>query len=245
MKVQELLTERARTGEKVGHIPVVRMRSKSKFDEKGLGQKLNKTATADANAYPHKTSPNTVVKIARVKNPKQDGHVNLVNIALANDGNPFFPKIYKALLYKGPNENRLYVEMERLHELNDHKLRHTLPFILKSLGVSDRWLKRVEDDFYKDNPHRLISKAIETVVVGDMKDYDRVFSDDINPKFKTAIAELNDYANVKGVGVDLHSGNFMFRLTSTGPQLVIMDPFHDFGGPPSEPSTDFDMGWTG
>ena len=46
-----------------------------------------------------------------------------------------------------------------------------------------------------------------------------------NPEFKEALNILKQWEN--NFHYDLHAGNWMFRLTSVGPNLVLLDPFRD------------------
>ena len=44
-----------------------------------------------------------------------------------------------------------------------------------------------------------------------------------NPAFKEAMVKIEEWAQM--FSYDLHAGNWMFRLTPHGPQLVIIDPY--------------------
>lgn len=158
-----------------------------------------------------KTKSNTVVKKASVSNdihPERDAYVQYVKLVSENQGNPFFPHIYKARLFKqqpeeGAEIGRMYivVHMERFHEMRDEKISDSIQELVKSLGIGN-----LTDRSFDDSASRF-AIAEETS----------------NPQLRDAIFLMEPL--FQQFGSDLHIGNFMVRLTSTGPQLVFADPF--------------------
>jgi hypothetical protein len=122
----------------------------------------------------------------------------------AHQDNPFFPRIYKAKIYK--DEENLYalrVEMEKLISLYDPKMIDTAPHIFRQLGLS--FGSHDRNDW--NNP-AYVKDVIESTN---------------NPKFAEALRILSPY--FQKFSSDLHKKNMMVRLTGSGPQLVITDPF--------------------
>lgn len=168
-------------------------------------------------AYELPSIPGTVIKTAKVRNPDKDGYVTFVKLALEHQDNPFFPKIYNAILRElTVSESgypfELIVQMEKLHRMQTQELVDVVPHLFKRLGIelpSDDtfYLRQLFDD---SNTRREYAEKTQ------------------NPKFKEAL-ELLEPLFKKFRFQDLHSGNWMIRLTSVGPQLVIIDPFYELG----------------
>ncbi len=168
-------------------------------------------------AYKHPNIPNTVIKTAEIYNPNNDGYMSFVKLALKHQDNPFFPKIYKAVLrelniklsspYQAKYE--LVVQMERLHKLDSDELVDITPQLFQQLGLE------IDPDTFDlgDLFGYLDSRAIRQDLVNSTN----------NPKFRQAMKLLEVF--MQKWQQDLHAGNWMIRLTSVGPQLVIIDPF--------------------
>lgn len=164
-------------------------------------------------AYKLPHIPGTIIKTAKVKNPETDGYVTFVKLVLDHQDNPFFPKIYNAVIRKlsvteKGNPFELIIQMERLHKLSSTELYEIAPQLFKRLGID---IPR--DDLGNiralfDYPEQRMEMAAKTK----------------NPQFAEALNVLEPLFN-KFSTQDLHSGNWMIRLTSVGPQLVIIDPF--------------------
>ena len=228
MKLSELLTEAKKLFG--GNIPIIQLRkdkelSKAKLSKHFIGD------GAQTSVYSHPKTPNSVIKIGKVENVHKDGPLQFISIALKHQDNPFFPRIYKAKLYVHHEYGgTLYVEMERLHPVKDANLQHNMVGIFKNiLGVDEKALINI----VKQHPAYAGRKVSEDVPIealitrsmlssSQLKELARISK---NEQFTEAI---NSIAGVKGASamLDLHPGNMMFRLTSVGPQLVIVDPFY-------------------
>ncbi len=169
-----------------------------------------KSAGGGLQASVHKTKSNTVVKKAYIPNanPEDDAYVKYVKLISEHQGNPFFPRIYSAKMYQedpveGAELGKVYlvVHMERLQELTGKKITDTAQELIRSLGING-----LTDNSF-DNTASRFSIAEETT----------------NPQLRDAIFLMEPL--FREFGSDLHVGNFMLRLTSTGPQLVFADPF--------------------
>jgi hypothetical protein len=147
--------------------------------------------------------PNTVIKTSYHKS-LDDPYITYLKTVQAHQDNPFFPRIYKAKIYK--DEENLYalrVEMEKLISLYDPKMIDTAPHIFRQLGLS--FGSHDRNDW--NNP-AYVKDVIESTN---------------NPKFAEALRILSPY--FQKFSSDLHKKNMMVRLTGSGPQLVITDPF--------------------
>lgn len=184
---------------------------------------------ADAEVYQHPKKSNTVVKFAFVRNPKHDGFVDYVKMIEQHKDNIFFPRIYTAKLYDHSNpkyedeDYNLVVTMEKLIPLNHPKVAHMRDELLKSIGISEKDLADMRDLFgtrEADSHETLRLKA----KFSSPRWRRRLMAVSTNDEFKRALQLLEPL--MSKYATDLHLNNFMVRLTGTGPQLVITDPFY-------------------
>ena len=221
MKIIELLTEKIKTS-KIGNIPVKHLPLGRNFSKKALHQDFVGEGQ-EAMVFNKRNDPNTVIKVSLIAEdtPEKNGTVQYISAAMDHQNNPFVPRISKAKIYTIPGQyDVLYIEMEKLHELRANKLKHNAEPIFKSLGLTNELfqksfkLKQIFDgatDPITELMHWMFAdKAIMKEII------------DIspNPQFKEALHIVQSTAG----NIDMHAGNFMFRLTSVGPQLVITDP---------------------
>lgn len=231
MKVQDILIEQQRQPKlksAIGRIPIIPLPQGSNFRTNKIKNYLNRGSMAQA--FEHPTSPNTVIKVIDISLGAQvDGQVVNTNMILEHQDNPFFPKIYKAIIFKHYNPNgahKLYLEMERLHEMTADKLSHNHEAILHSMGL-DPSLINGETDVHGEDPDRYLY-ALEEIMrlLAHPANIPADFITKIkNPRFIEAIRILRKTQKVSDASYDLHAGNYMYRLTNVGPQLVIIDPF--------------------
>lgn len=159
---------------------------------------------------------NTIIKYVKLDG-KDDPYAEFVRHISSSD-NPHFPHIYNARLYYSKKHNSYYtiVEMEKLYPASNKKIRHAVAERAKELGLmepdsSEESFFAMYDDF------------------GGLDKLKQLASKTNNPKFAEAINTTVELVNQTKAGnsdarLDLHAGNFMVRITSTGPQLVINDP---------------------
>lgn len=165
---------------------------------------------------PHPRS-NTVIKKVRIPGGdiQADPYVNFLKLVKKVD-NPFFPTIYSVKAYRTPStkgrfrtvpgELFLVVHMEKLHPATP-KLIDSIKQLLPELGFEGE-TELSNDLFDQPNWRRQIRAKTK------------------NPQLKQALRLLEPMFRL--FGSDLHTQNWMVRLTSVGPQLVIIDPFYDF-----------------
>ncbi|RLD77900.1 MAG: hypothetical protein DRJ15_12610 [Bacteroidetes bacterium] len=231
MKVQEILLERQRKikfKSNIGRIPIIPLPNGSNFVTSKIKNYLNRGTMAQA--FEHPTSPNTVIKVIDITLGAQpDGQVINTNMILEHQDNPFFPKIYKAIIFKHYNPggaHKLYIEMEKLHEMTKKKLRHNHEAILHSMGL-DPSLIGGESDVHGDDENKhlyALEEIMHLLTVPENIPADFITKIK-NPQFVQAIDILRKTKHDHNASYDLHSGNYMYRMTSVGPQLVIIDPF--------------------
>lgn len=185
---------------------------------------------AFANVYQHKKRPGTVLKVGVIGSSGVDGYVLFLNTIFHNErmqSNPYFPKVYNIKTYQvRPNRTEYVVEMERLYELMNAE-----PEEIYSIG--DRLFKDYETlreafldeyrktDYFTGNFEErdilagLISRVVQRKIsISHIQD----------KKFREALALIGNITKRTQHFSDTHSGNFMIRRTSVGPQLVITDP---------------------
>lgn len=136
------------------------------------------------------------------------------------DSNPFFPRVYKIIMKRDPvGYVKPEFHIEKLHDSDavdsyyDDKLDEIL--FRKYASAEGR------QEFHGRSFMRLLSRAIIAYEAKELiKDPKLIEAIELIQKVK----ESNDKFSF-----DLHSGNIMFRLGSTGPELVFTDPIHDMG----------------
>lgn len=161
--------------------------------------------------------PNTIRKVSYHKS-LNDAYIQYIKVILQHQDNPFFPRIYNAKIYKEPKTTHsqykhyffaneasyaLFIEMEKLIPLKNPKMINTAPHIFRQLGLD----YKDYDKSLWDNPYFI----------------EEIKQESNNPQFVEAVNILEPLFD-KFIS-DLHKNNMMVRLTSSGPQLVITDPF--------------------
>lgn len=163
-----------------------------------------------ATVFRHPRHPGTVIKKVRVREPRTDGHVLFTKLALKHQDNPFFPKIYNASMrFLNTGGQELVIQMERLHNIRDEDLAEAMKHMFERLGFDRDMLDTISSMYH---------------YLSDPTKWNHLKTHTNNPKFREAL-EILEPAIKKFDGHDLHLDNFMVRLTSIGPQLVIIDPF--------------------
>jgi len=185
---------------------------------------------AEASAFQTKSSPGTITKvIPNIRDPKDSAQVVFTQIAMANEGNPFFPRFYKAKMVPHGKEgmNTLFVEMEKLQPLFSDKLKHMVPHLLKQLGIPKSLFSKmkgiVSKSLNQDASDSMVRYAVFSHAMNNWPNLKQMAKNTKNPEFSKAIAALKPWQNE--FNLDLHKDNWMIRLTGSGPQLVIIDPF--------------------
>ena len=190
---------------------------------------------AYATAYKRSSTPGVVTKVGRFDDtPAKDGYLSYLQSILHNDrvsSNPFLPRIYSIKVYKYPStEDREWrggqyvVQMEKLRPIDELSIEQ-----LEALGehLFKDWEKlapkgnAMTPAYYAQRLLYTISMATSTR----NPRYTRALKD---KKLLQAVAMISNLGRSKKdhteIEFDLHAGNFMYRVTPVGPQLVITDP---------------------
>lgn len=173
---------------------------------------------AEGTVFKPKKSPNTIIKkvFLREENGKIiSSYLDFIDTIMDHQDNPYFPKIYKAVVHKSVGDPYLILSMEKLHNMNHPILKDTARQLLSNLFKGGE----IDFDSYgrisfinlEDLAHSLGFDSVESMI-----------SASRDPKFKEAYRILKPL--LKKYDDDLHEGNIMVRLTGHGPQLVIIDP---------------------
>ena len=179
-----------------------------------------------AQVYQHPRDPNKVIKLVDMDDPNDDSYIDFIKLAMAHQDNPHFPRIFGAKVYEKHDDDkheesefqeesmgdyRLVVVMEKLYSVRTHKLEKAAIAAFENIGIPNRiaaasinkpsLLQDYIEDYYDDTMARVSSHV---------------------DKFIEAYKLLQPY--IDEYGQDMHSKNFMLRITSTGPVLVLVDP---------------------
>jgi hypothetical protein len=185
---------------------------------------------------------NQITKAARVgsfqKEPKDitgpddDGYLSYLKKVqkLEKEGyhNPYFPRIHDLKVWQSGGEFHYRVNMEKLLPFDTEKLMGNKGLIesiwerMFTISIQDaieRW------PYLENNPsNKSPGKRIERMFRQAFGNGETSLIKD--PELKDALNVINKMADSSGnhFNHDLHDGNFMWRMTGTMPQLVILDP---------------------
>ncbi len=178
------------------------------------GQRLG--SGAQGRAITHPKQANVAIKIANVYDVDHDPYVEFVKLALENQDNPFFPRIYKAKLVRmGDSIYQLVLNMERLHNISNPNIADAVVENFKRLGFPQDVADTTTADITKDVVK--IRKWLEQ-----RTNRQQLAKTTPNPNFREALTLLEPF--LEKFKNDMHAQNWMARLTPSGPQLVIIDP---------------------
>ena len=181
-----------------------------------------------AQVYQHPRDPNRVIKLVDMDNTKADSYLDFIKLAMDHQDNPHFPRIFSAKVYEKHEDDkneegefqeessgdyRLVVVMEKLHSITDEKLEQAAIAAFENIGIPNRVAansifepRLLQDyiEYHYDDTMAMVSSHLD--------------------KFIEAYKLLQPY--IDEYGQDMHSRNFMLRLTGTGPVLVLVDPLN-------------------
>jgi len=198
------------------------------------------SAGAYASAYENKTDSSSIFKIGKTSNygyglPTQDGYLNYIN-RIKNLKLPVFPQIYSIEIFQHKadiNYSPVYsykINMERLYNSSDLNEKEHEFLIYRLLG---RELTKEEENTLENMGTRKMwfyADILQSLAYnGKVKQSSGVelnlkISDIHDRYLQTALTAIKSVHKVKRVGMDLHTGNIMFRRTPYGVQPVITDP---------------------
>jgi len=195
------------------------------YDFKGAGsfgstyavpshKRLNQITKVGRAGYVDKDS----FRIRHASDPIQDGYLAYINeiYKLEQDGekNPYFPVIHDLKIFKDDDGRLSYnLNMERLHDF-------TKPSIVSNTDL----LQSLAENMFVQVPDMIgfdadyIIKTIREAAKNNR--YDNI----ADRQLRKALRLIHRIHVNAGRVIDLHSGNVMWRITGTMPQLVITDP---------------------
>lgn len=158
--------------------------------------------------------PNTIRKVYGLDS-FDDPYYQFIKTIEQHQDNPFFPRIYRHHVYKNKrlSQSRIsdykmtgIVMMEKLQPLYGGRIDNdTIVAMFGNLGIK---IETPDDLHPMFDSRNSIQQAINTTT---------------NDKFAEALQILLSSGRRM---FDLHAGNWMIRLTSVGPQVVILDPVY-------------------
>jgi len=204
-----------------------------------------------ANAAEHSDKIGEVVKTSNpIQSIAGDGYLQFLSKILKNNrlqDNPYLPKIYSLNIYqKLIKGNKYYfykIRMEKLRPLTSLSIKELQYIINKAFHITSTLSTYTQDtlnnmlpksrDKTKGKPEEYTKEQLLHIIVETL---DNALRQEVStnntvnikdPKLKQAIYIIKSLIrNNKGFN-DMHPGNIMYRLTSVGPQLVIIDPLSD------------------
>jgi len=240
MKVTDILSEQT----KKDLIPTVRIKKGTRFSIQTLKANfLGQGVQTDAFAHPK--GGNTVFKVIHIPIDADGfgtGPIAYVNAILKNPDNIFFPKIYKAKRYIWETEIRrdtrnmedderdhsenpdydydekynsiLFVETEKLIPIDHAKLRlHSTDQVLASLGLTKKVIGDITGMDWDEHTfaYRMLSRLQFPMNIPELVKHIT------HPELKKALTILGNIPQDQYFKFDIKGSNFMFRLTSVGP----------------------------
>lgn len=231
MKLLEIMRPAIRTHQMKANFDLARLNQRADAISDDASDVGMYAAVKRNNRIPHEVS-----KVTHMPSSLQnDGYYQYVMAIQSHmKDNPFLPRIYVIDIKRASNgATKPSYRMEKLwpHTVLDAVALHAigmkcfsnfgdLPKILDGLSMVS------SDD---DKKHAVWIKICQLVyhlvINGDVGD-----AGDVNPQLLKAADLINAVLNKNAsFHNDMHFNNFMVRLTSTGPQLVITDPIGDGG----------------
>jgi hypothetical protein len=208
-------------------------------DDPRVGKKIGMGSFGAA--YVDNTNSANVIKIGRQlsgTNPEKDGFLVYIN-KIKNMKVPVFPQIHYMQIYQYDDKHPMLDDGEEkinwCYEIGMERL-----YGAESLS-KEEWLHLLRQLYYPHDVSRLeeydknelmntYASKLQILVYYKFIE----ISDDNYNTIKIPLNEIGDqYLRIavrairglqKRFNLDLHSGNFMFRKTPYGPQLVIIDP---------------------
>lgn len=189
---------------------------------------------SQASAFQHTNKLNTIVKVVNLHfGGMNDPIIRVVKLFLEHSDNPFFPKIYTAKIYRDELDKHLYmiITMERLRPIsasNEHLFEASIQQLYRLRVLPSKYdfkhpLHSQHMNFVEETEDEIEAAYITMFeMFSDVRNRYWLAQNTPDNNLKEAIKLLNPI--FKDNRSDLHEDNVMVRLTSVGPQLVLMDP---------------------
>jgi hypothetical protein len=167
------------------------------------------TNGGQSTAYIHQPS-GKVVKVSLLYTGEQDPIYQFVRMCLKHQDNPHFPKIYSVKQYPDDfNGMRLIITMEQLYSMDWSDV----TTYLTMLGIDPTEWGSFDREYLSGYVRDQLEKP-------DVRH--KIYKMTTDPSLKQAMKLLEPL--FRNYSADMHFGNVMVRRTSSGSQLVFMDP---------------------
>lgn len=208
-----------------------------------LSDKIDNAELDDVGAYGsvkrHDRIPHEVSKTTHLpSNLQKDGYFQYVHaIQTHMKDNPFLPRIYDITIKRAKNGmTKPVYRIEKLHSYTDITLKSVIAVGSKCFSnferVAETALNGLSILSTPDDKRTAVWRKLCSLVYHTAIGYgDRAIEEagEINPKLDEACQIVHRLMASHNLINDMHFGNFMVRITSTGAQLVITDPLSDGG----------------
>lgn len=247
MKVLEVLQKKPTHK---GLIPIVRIPRDRTLSIEKLKQNFVGSGY-QTDAFKHPKHGKTVIKLVHIPDDDYrviEGAVWYVNAVLGNPNNPFFPRIHKAKIYEsGGLVDRemdsvesdrdhyndytaiMFLETEVLIPVDHPNLAHSMDEMLEAVGITkEKLTPLMRMSAAQMHQHAKYVGGMTTAeVLGSIpaNKFARVADTTNNPELAKAIHIMHEVVTSHpSADIDIKDDNFMVRITSVGPQLVLNDP---------------------
>jgi hypothetical protein len=218
MKITEILNERL-IDTKVKEIPV---KDLSNFKADGKGSSGHYSSVKGT------TDPHLKTKTAKdVVKAQRDPYWNYAELCIEHqDHNPYFPRIYSYKKFTDQNGHVIpKVKMETLHDLHEVSFEAVKGYFTSLLGDLDYIQSEETDESFV---HSAIATRLKDIYYGNnlegVNDHKLVECLQIIKKYVSDTNIKRSESGEHPISLDLHSQNFMIRMSSGGIHLVITDP---------------------
>jgi hypothetical protein len=181
---------------------------------------------ADAIVFQSKRAQNVGTVTKWVRNQRTDSNDNPYIKYLVKGhrlNSPYIPRVYNITQYERTNGIYEYaVQMEKLpFTFKQYMVEYWDDIDLVINVLNQIFTNKFSEYLLNEYPHSVngvlayIRKTLESGNVGRIE---------LNPKIVPVLNLINDAAGDGDATRDMHTENIMIRLTSVGPQVVIIDP---------------------
>lgn len=218
--------------------PTINTRQMSlNFDVRGLAKKTPSDTDGMYAKVTHSTRiPNEVKKTTHLLSKlAYDGYFQFVQ-AIQSEmlHNPFLPKVYATDIKQAKNgQTRPSYRIEKLHKYTELPIEAIAAIGRLCFPEFDEAKFDVDPsniDAYVHRNHHMWEAICNAIrLFTELGDTEIFGKPDQHLAAACWLVRRTVRRLGKPFGIDMHAGNFMVRITSTGPQLVITDPIDDNG----------------
>ena len=192
-----------------------------------------------AKVYDHPSEQNSVVKISLVAG-SNDPYIRFLKFINQHSDNPFFPRVSSVQYVnldrtvvdyndddteskRNVNSKYILAVTEKLIPLNGPRIKAVAEQLIRTqLGIEREEFESEFGETGAKNDVDLLNYVLYQWTENPTKVMNFIKNNSRNPQFVKAMEWLSQSENVEMA--DFHDGNWMVRLTGSGPQLVLIDP---------------------